>query len=111
MKKLISILILILIMSFVRAQDTISISWIEISEKSLDENLQLQLANKETEIAQAELLAARAMYLHNITASYSFMHTNNPLNAFGFKLNQMRNVIEVDNADLVRQSYGITVRK
>lgn len=108
MKKLISILILILIMSFVRAQDTISISWIEISEKSLDENLQLQLANKETEIAQAELLAARAMYLPNITASYSFMHTNNPLNAFGFKLNQSRIVMEDFNPDLLNQPDGIS---
>ena len=108
MKKLISILILILIMSSVRAQDTISISWIEISEKSLDENLQLQLANKETEIAQAELLAARAMYLPNITASYSFMHTNNPLNAFGFKLNQSRIVMEDFNPDLLNQPDGIS---
>lgn len=108
MKKLISILILILIMSSIRAQDTISISWIEISEKSLDENLQLQLANKETEIAQAELLAARAMYLPNITASYSFMHTNNPLNAFGFKLNQSRIVMEDFNPDLLNQPDGIS---
>src|SRR5690625_7426681 len=107
MKKLISILILILIMSFVRAQDTISISWIEISEKSLDENLQLQLANKETEIAQAELLAARAMYLPNITASYSFMHPNNPLNAFGFKLTQSLIVIELFNLHLINQLYEI----
>ena len=108
MKKLISILILILIMSSVRAQDTISISWIEISKKSLDENLQLQLANKETEIAQAELLAARAMYLPNISASYSFMHTNNPLNAFGFKLNQSRIVMEDFNPDLLNQPDGIS---
>lgn len=106
MKKLISILFLFFL-SFVQAQDTISISWLEIAEKSLDNNLQYQLAKKETELAEAELLATRAMYLPNITASYSFMHTNSPLNAFGFKLNQSRITMEDFNPDLLNDPNGI----
>ena len=78
-----------------KAQDTIQISQSEIEAKSLDENLQIKLAQKEADIAQTELLGTRAMYLPNITASYTFINTNNPLMAFGSKLNQER-VIAMD---------------
>lgn len=91
-----------------QAQDTIRISWEELSEKSLDANLQLQLAQKETELAEAELLASRALYLPNITASYSVMNTNSPLNAFGFKLNQSRITMEDFNPDFLNSPDNIT---
>ena len=72
------------------AQDTIQISKAEIEAKSLDENLQVKMAKREAELAQTELLGTRAMYLPNVTASYTFTNTNNPLMAFGSKLNQER---------------------
>lgn len=107
MKK--SILVLFLsLTTLAQAQDTIRISWAELSEKSLDENLQFQLAQKETELAEAELLATRAMYLPNVTASYSFMNTNSPLNAFGFKLNQSRIVMEDFNPDFLNSPKSIS---
>ena len=56
----------------------------------VDQNLQVKLANDEAKLAQAELLGTRAMYLPNVNASYTFSNTNNPLYAFGSKLNQER---------------------
>lgn len=107
MRKLV-LVISILKVSLAFAQDTIQISWEELSEKSLDNNLQLQLAQKETELAEAELLASRALYLPNITASYSVMNTNSPLNAFGFKLNQSRITMEDFNPDFLNRPDNIT---
>ncbi len=72
------------------SQDTIRISRAELETKSLDENLQVKLSKSEADLAQTELLATRAMYLPNVTASYTFTNTNNPLMAFGSKLNQER---------------------
>ena len=107
MRKLVLVLFLFTV-SFAFAQDTIQISWEELSEKSLDNNLQLQLAQKETELAEAKLLASRALYLPNITASYSVMNTNSPLNAFGFKLNQSRITMEDFNPDFLNRPDNIT---
>lgn len=70
------------------SQDTISISKPELEHKILDNNLQVKMAQKEAELADAELLGTRAMYLPNINASYTFSNTNNPLYAFGSRLNQ-----------------------
>lgn len=72
------------------SQDTIRISAAEIEQKILDNNLQVKLAQKEAEVADAELLGTRSMYLPNVSASYTYSSTNNPLYAFGSKLNQER---------------------
>ncbi len=86
-------LILFITLNFshtVFSQQTVMISKSEIEAKSLDENLQVKMAKNEANLAQTELLGTRAMYLPNITASYTFINTNNPLMAFGSKLNQER---------------------
>ncbi len=92
----------------VSAQDTIRISMAELDEKTLDENLHVKLAQKEIQLAEAELLATRASYLPNITASYTVMNTNSPLNAFGFKLNQSRIAMEDFNPDFLNDPKSIT---
>lgn len=92
----------------ISAQEVIPISWSDLETKSLDHNLHVQMAQKEAQLAEAELLATRAMYLPNITASYSFMHTNSPLNAFGFKLNQSRITMEDFNPDYLNKPDGIS---
>lgn len=76
------------------SQDTIKISKVDLEQKILDQNLQVKLANDEAKLAQAELLQTRAMYLPNVNASYTFSNTNNPLYAFGSKLNQERIAME-----------------
>lgn len=71
-------------------QDTIQISKKDLEAKIDGQNLSVKLANDEVKSAEASLLETRAMYLPNITASYTGISTNNPLMAFGSKLNQER---------------------
>lgn len=78
----------------VSAQDTIRVSKTDLEQKINSQNLQLKLADAEISSAQADLLMSRTAYLPNITASYTGISTNNPLMAFGSKLNQERVVME-----------------
>ena len=71
-------------------QDTIQVSKKDLESRIEGQNLSLKLANDEVNVAKASLLESRAMYLPNITASYTGISTNNPLMAFGSKLNQER---------------------
>lgn len=90
------------------SQDTISISKPELEQKILGNNLQVKMAEKEAELADAELLGTRAMYLPNINASYTFSNTNNPLYAFGSKLNQERITITDFNPDNLNSPKSIS---
>lgn len=72
------------------AQETVRVSKQEIQQKLNGQNLQLKLSEAEINSAKADLLMSRAMYLPNVTASYTGISTNNPLMAFGSKLNQER---------------------
>ena len=90
---MIRLLILTLIFSFiskVSAQETIKVSKEELLQKVTEKNFQVKLANQEVAVAKAELLQTRAMYLPNVNASYTAITTNNPLMAFGSRLNQER---------------------
>lgn len=78
----------ILITAFGFSQDTLSISKVDLFKKVSDKNLQIQIANKNLQSAQADYHQSRALYLPNITASATAMVTTNPLMAFGSKLNQ-----------------------
>lgn len=51
-------------------------------------NQQIKLANIDEQIASANLKQTEAIWLPQLNLSYSAMSTNNPLNAFGFKLQQ-----------------------
>lgn len=90
------------------SQDTISISKPELEHKILGNNLQVKMAQKEAELADAELLGTRAMYLPNINASYTFSNTNNPLYAFGSKLNQERITMMDFNPDNLNSPKSIS---
>lgn len=90
------------------SQKTVIISKAEIEAESLDNNLQIRLAKDEAGLAQTELLAARAAYLPNITASYTFTNTNNPLMAFGSKLNQERITMMDFNPDNLNSPKSIS---
>ena len=66
------------------------------------------MAQKEAELADAELLGTRAMYLPNINASYTISNTNNPLYAFGSKLNQERITMMDFNPDNLNSPKSIS---
>ena len=70
------------------SQDTLTISKSDLKQKLADKNLQLQIARKNYQSAKADYQQSNALFLPNITASYTGMATTNPLMAFGSKLNQ-----------------------
>ncbi|HNA18031.1 MAG TPA: TolC family protein, partial [Ferruginibacter sp.] len=75
-------------------QDTVFFSKQELTDKVAVQSLQAQAARAELESAKADILQTRAMHLPNVTASYTALATNNPLMAFGSKLNQSRVTME-----------------
>ena len=76
------------------AQETVQVSRQDLEEKIERNNLQLKIASAELNSAEADLLMSRAMHLPNIKASYTGISTNNPMMAFGSKLNQERVTME-----------------
>jgi len=75
-------------------QETVQVSRQDLEARIESKNLQLKIASAEVNSAEADLLMSRAMHLPNIKASYTGISTNNPLMAFGSKLNQERVTIE-----------------
>ncbi|WP_371270633.1 TolC family protein [Flavobacterium sp.] len=88
MNKLTVLLLSLLTGISIYAQDTIRISKSEILSKSLENNLQIKIAEQNANSAQADYNQSKALFLPNITASHTAITTTNPLMAFGSKLNQ-----------------------
>ncbi len=78
------------------AQDTVLVSRQGLIEK-INNNLQVQLSSSEVEISNGDLLQSRSLFLPSVTISHTAMVTNNPLMAFGSKLNQ--EVVGVEDFD------------
>lgn len=74
--------------SLLFGQDTVAVYRADLLEKIAEQNLTLKVANKEAEMARADFNQSRALYLPSITASHTATYSNNPLVAFGSKLNQ-----------------------
>ncbi len=70
------------------SQDTISISNSSVMARVQESNLQIRMAQQDFESAQADYRQSNALFLPNISASYTAILTTNPLMAFGSKLNQ-----------------------
>lgn len=90
MNRLLMLTIALSFFSKTSAQEIITVSKEELVQKATEKNLQIKLAIQDADVAKAELLQTRAMYLPNVNASYTAMTTNNPLMAFGSRLNQGR---------------------
>jgi outer membrane protein TolC len=85
------ILVLLLFYSIltVSAQiDTVNITLEEAIATALSNNKSLLIARTDEEIAKANFRQTNAVFLPQVGISYSAMTTNNPLNVFGFKLQQ-----------------------
>lgn len=108
MRKILFSVITVTMITFGFSQEVVSISRTDLENKSIDHNLQIKMAKKEAELAQAELLGTRAMYLPNVNASYTFSNTNNPLYAFGSKLNQERITMMDFNPDNLNNPKSIS---
>ncbi|GAB2775395.1 TolC family protein [Salinimicrobium soli] len=70
------------------AQETIPIGKSEILERVQENNKKVQISHQEFLAARAEYHQTNAVFLPNISVSHTGMTTNNPLMAFGSKLNQ-----------------------
>jgi outer membrane protein TolC len=79
---------IMLMSSISYGQDTLAISKIDLWQKVAAKNLQIKIADQEFKSAQADYRQSNSLFLPNITASHTAIATNNPLMAFGSKLNQ-----------------------
>ncbi|WP_276372647.1 TolC family protein [Chryseolinea sp. H1M3-3] len=70
------------------AQDTVLLSLQEALDASLNNNKEIVIARLEEEGASARFNQTNAVFLPQVKLSYTALSTNNPLNAFGFKLQQ-----------------------
>ncbi|MBC6492098.1 transporter [Flavihumibacter stibioxidans] len=71
------------------AQDSTKIlSLDEAVNAALANNSQIRIARADEKIAQAKFKQTDAVFMPQVSFSYAAMTTNNPLNAFGFKLQQ-----------------------
>jgi len=68
--------------------EIISISLEEALKRAEDNNAKYLQTSLDLGIAKEQALSADAIFLPQIVASYNALLSNNPLNAFGFKLNQ-----------------------
>jgi len=82
------IIMLLLITSIVKAQETVPISKAEILNRVSKENLSIKISEQEFFQARADYRQTNAVFLPSITASHTGIATTNPLMAFGSKLNQ-----------------------
>ncbi len=108
MRKIAILILLLITYSEVFSQEIFVISKADLENKIIDNNLQVKLAKRDAELANAELLGTRSMYLPNVNASYTFSNTNNPLYAFGTKLNQERITMMDFNPDNLNSPKSIS---
>lgn len=78
-----------LVYTELKAQDsTRLLSLDEAIQNTLSNNTSIKIAGLDASIASANYKQTEAIYLPQLALSYTGMSTNNPLNAFGFKLQQ-----------------------
>lgn len=91
----------------VSAQETTKfLSLTDAITNSLQNNQSVQLAQQDEKIAASKYNQTQAIYLPQVGFSYTAMSTNNPLNAFGFKLQQKSITMSDFNPDLLNHPNG-----
>lgn len=92
----------------VSAQDSAKLlSLNEAIMATLSNNKDIQLAKLDESIAASNYKQTEAIYLPQVGFSYTAMSTNNPLNAFGFKL-QQKSITQNDFNPALLNSPGAT---
>ncbi|MGG9964171.1 TolC family protein [Ferruginibacter sp. SUN106] len=91
------------------AQDSTKLlSLDEAIAATVNNNKAIQLAKLDESIAAANYKQTEAIYLPQVGFSYTAISTNNPLNTFGFKL-QQKSITQNDfNPDLLNHPSGTT---
>jgi len=82
-------IVLILFQKISFAQETtIHLAKTQLIEAALANNNTIKIAQADEAIATANYKLTDAIFLPQVGFTYSVFNTNNPLNAFGFKLQQ-----------------------
>ena len=81
-------LIMNLLPTIIFAQQAVPISKAEVLEKVSQQNNKLKIGEQDVYSAKGDFNQTNAVFLPNVSTSYTGMATNSPLMAFGFKLNQ-----------------------
>ena len=102
-----AIVLLNIVSAGVSAQDTSGyLTLNEAVTATLANNSAVKLATFDEDIAAANYKQTEAIYLPQVGFSYTAMSTNNPLNAFGFKL-QQKSITQNDfSPDLLNHPSG-----
>lgn len=74
--------------STLSAQDTVKVNEQELLQKLANSNWEVRIAEQEYLSARADYRQSNGIFLPQVELSYTAMTTNNPLMAFGSKLNQ-----------------------
>jgi outer membrane protein TolC len=90
-----------------KAQESIPITKAEVLAKVAKQNTSIQISGQKFNAAKADYKQTDAIYLPNITVSYTGITTTNPLMAFGSKLNQESLVQNDFNPDLLNDPKRI----
>lgn len=77
-----------LLPTIIFAQQAVPISKAEVLEKVSQQNNKLKIGEQDVYSAKGDFNQTNAVFLPNVSTSYTGMATNSPLMAFGFKLNQ-----------------------
>lgn len=88
-------------------QSSIPIQLEEALSLAQKANQQIKIAQIDQQIANANVKQTEAIWLPQLNLSYTAMNTNNPLNAFGFKL-QQANVTAADFNPALLNNPGAT---
>lgn len=88
MKSVVGLLTFVFISTFVWAQEIVHLSLATAMDAALNNNNEVLMAGFDEQSARARFRQNNASFLPQVQLSYSAMSTTNPLNAFGFKLQQ-----------------------
>jgi len=81
-------LLLVLLSPLVKAQEVILVTKNDVVAKVKDNNNAIKISQQDILMAKGDFNQTNAVLLPNISVSHTGITTNNPLMAFGFKLNQ-----------------------
>lgn len=84
----ISLIFIFFISASLKAQELVPLSLQAALDSAFQNNKEIIIASLDEQSAAAKFRQTNGVFLPQINLSYSAMSTNNPLNAFGFKLQQ-----------------------
>ena len=88
MKNILALLLVILVSPFIKAQEIVLITKNDVITKAKDNNSAIKISQQSILMAKGDFNQTNAVLLPNISVSHTGITTNNPLMAFGSKLNQ-----------------------